>query len=110
MEYPLHYTEENTNNSSTNNSSNAYRPYVFNNNPIMFNNSSTVDSLKVTEDGTRSSSNMVMNRSSTTQLILQDPWSQHQLLNNEFNTDIIHHQNLSHSERGIAGFVSKLYQ
>ncbi|KAI9259996.1 HSF-type DNA-binding-domain-containing protein [Helicostylum pulchrum] len=76
----------------------------------MFNNSSTVDSLKVTEDGTRSSSNMVMNRSSTTQLILQDPWSQHQLLNNEFNTDIIHHQNLSHSERGIAGFVSKLYQ
>ncbi|KAI9356685.1 hypothetical protein BD770DRAFT_104636 [Pilaira anomala] len=107
MDYPLHYPEESTSTTANTSQSNPYRSYVFNDNSIIFNNSSpTVDN----EDGTRSG--LVMSR--PTQLVLQDPWAQHhhQLLNNnEFNSnDILHHQNLSHSERGIAGFVSKLYQ
>lgn len=119
MDYPLHYTENNLqeNVSGANHTQSNYRSYeVFNNPSIMFDNnntssSPTLDSLEATED--RSRSLMLMSTRPPPQ-VMHDPWTQHQLINaNDFNPNDIHtlhHHHMSQSERGIAGFVSKLYQ
>lgn len=139
MDYPLHYSDNHTNNhtptsslsnSSTNNNnsntSNAsFRTYgVFDNRSdlMLFNssNSSTspsVDPMELNED--RSRSMLLM---STRPSIPHDPWNPqhhhqqhlHPILNEDYAqpTGTIQnlHHNFSHNERGIAGFVSKLYQ
>ena len=126
MDYPLHYgTEENnSNNNSTtshnNNSNGGYRSYagVFNDRPdvMLFENNSTssptntIDNMDANEEN-RAHILML----STRPHIMNDPWSaQHpqlQTMHNDFthNLNSLHH-NFSQSERGIAGFVSKLYQ
>lgn len=98
MDYPLHqhYTDKHQENSTT--SSNGYRTYqVFNErSTLLFDND-------VEEENTRSP-NMLQG--------LNDSWNQHQLHPTYNSNNIQHAQmlNLPHSERGIAGFVSKLYQ
>lgn len=114
MDYPLHYTESNLqeNVGGANHTQSNYRSYgVFSNPAILFDNNNTSSSptLEANEDRTRS----LMLMSTRPPQVMHDPWSQHQLLNtSDFNPNDMHnlHHHISHSERGIAGFVSKLYQ
>jgi hypothetical protein len=139
MDYPLHYTtsteqenstSNNHNNTGTSNSHNNYRSYgVFSDrSDLLFDHNSsaspTIDPLEVNnEDRSRSSMVLLSTRPPPLQQVMHDSWNQHQnqqlhhSINNTFNPNDIHslshhphHHNMSHSERGIAGFVSKLYQ
>jgi hypothetical protein len=91
MDYPLHqhYTDRHQENTT---SSNNYRSYqVFNERPALM-----YDNME------ERSSNMLLTRPS------QDPWNQQ--LHSYDNVQHTQIPTMPHSERGIAGFVSKLYQ
>lgn len=136
MDYPLHYPDSHSShntpisslsnstaaNTNSHTSNASYRPYgVFDNRSDLMlfnsNNSSTspsVDPMELNED--RSRSMLLM---STRPSIPHDPWNPqqqhlHPILNEEYTqpTGTIQnlHHSFSHNERGIAGFVSKLYQ
>lgn len=122
MDYPLQYTENNLQeNASGANQQSNYRSYgVFNDTSLMFdnnnnnnNNNTSSPILESHEDNSRT----LMLMSTRPPPIMHDPWTQHQLMttagfnpNDPLDNPALLHHHISHSERGIAGFVSKLYQ